>query len=64
MYVCMYVCMYMIALVFIFSLNAENENERELGMDENQFLLSCVYVCVIILEITIITLYEIIVISL
>ena len=35
MYVCMYVCMYMLAVVFIFSLNAENENERELGMDEN-----------------------------
>ena len=35
MYVCMYVCMYMLGLVFIFSLNAENENERELVMDEN-----------------------------
>ena len=34
-YVCMYVCMYMLALVFIFSLNAVNENERDLGMDEN-----------------------------
>ena len=35
MYVCMYVCMYMLGLVFIFSLNAENENKRELVMDEN-----------------------------
>ena len=35
MYVCMYVCMYMLGLVFFFSLNAENENERELVMDEN-----------------------------
>ena len=35
MYVCMYVCMYMLGLVFIFSLNAEDENERELVMDEN-----------------------------
>ena len=34
-YICMYVCMYMIGLDFIFSLNAENENERELVMDEN-----------------------------
>ena len=34
-YVCMYVCMYMLGLVFIFSLNAENENERELVMGEN-----------------------------
>ena len=34
-YVCMYVCMYMLGLVSIFSLNAENENERELVMDEN-----------------------------
>ena len=31
----MYVCMYMLGLVFIFSLNAENGNERELVMDEN-----------------------------
>ena len=36
MYVCMYVCMYMLGLVFFFfSLNAENENKRELVMDEN-----------------------------
>ena len=35
MYVCMYVCMYVLGLVFIFSLNAKNENERELVMDEN-----------------------------
>ena len=34
-YICMYVCMYMLGLDFIFSLNAENENERELVMDEN-----------------------------
>ena len=34
-YICMYVCMYMLGLVFIFSLNAEKENERELVIDEN-----------------------------